>query len=508
MNLVFWYRSLMRSVGAALVKLIATATSGLVSFTTNVIRPVKVTCEFSPVQEGTGDPSPDNVRPIRGWTGVAITDAKKNLFNRNDIIEGGFFNRQGTVSVNYSYARAYIKVSPGDTLVYSGLRGANGSPCGIQFFDKNKSFLAFGNPDVQSNNATVVAPSGAAYIGISVFCGNNDTYKDIDTAQIEFGSTATTYEAYSATSIPINWQSEAGTVYGGTVTLNEDGSADLQPEYVLFQVDSSFGMPTGNIVSRNGYYYRQGTFASNLHGLPNRAITNDWLCNKGQSATRLPAVGDTGAIYIYSEGAYYYISVRADLLTDGTNEAFNNYLDTEKPIFCMHINMASATINIPQSIHFPNIGQLQSFLGTNNIWHNMNGDITVEYWNKISIGYKIGYNLNSGNFEENEAPNFFVTGFIPFTSTNGTIRLTGKYSDKDYSSGGTHFVIFYDAEFEPVGSYAYYDMMSTNQRSIINTSADLTSRTAYIRFVGRVDSIDTCYIKDDINNKILWKKGM
>ena len=39
-------------------------------------------------------------------------------------------------------------------------------------------------------------------------------------------------------------------------------------------------------------------------------------------------------------------------------------------------------IKTPQTYHFNNIGQLQSFLGTNNVWHDMNGLITAEYYKK------------------------------------------------------------------------------------------------------------------------------
>ena len=41
------------------------------------IRSLKV--HFSPKQEGTGDPSPSNVRPIVGWDGVEAYQAKKNI---------------------------------------------------------------------------------------------------------------------------------------------------------------------------------------------------------------------------------------------------------------------------------------------------------------------------------------------------------------------------------------------------------------------------------------------
>ena len=37
--------------------------------------------QIEPVQEGSGDPSPDNVRAISGWTGAKVTGAGKNLLN-------------------------------------------------------------------------------------------------------------------------------------------------------------------------------------------------------------------------------------------------------------------------------------------------------------------------------------------------------------------------------------------------------------------------------------------
>ena len=55
------------------------------------IRSCKV--HFSPKQEGEGAPSPDNVRPIIGWTGVDITHCGKNLFDEKNA--SGAYSRGG-----------------------------------------------------------------------------------------------------------------------------------------------------------------------------------------------------------------------------------------------------------------------------------------------------------------------------------------------------------------------------------------------------------------------------
>lgn len=52
---------------------VETLTGDIVSFTTDMKAPLKE-CKvyFEPVQEGEGDPSPDNVRNISGWNGVSV----------------------------------------------------------------------------------------------------------------------------------------------------------------------------------------------------------------------------------------------------------------------------------------------------------------------------------------------------------------------------------------------------------------------------------------------------
>ena len=49
-----------------------TVTGKIVSFLTHRIAPLKIEADLEPIQSGTGDPSPDNVRPITGHTGADI----------------------------------------------------------------------------------------------------------------------------------------------------------------------------------------------------------------------------------------------------------------------------------------------------------------------------------------------------------------------------------------------------------------------------------------------------
>ena len=61
---------------------LATTTGTMVTFNTDLAAPLtSVKANFLPVQEGSGDPSPTNVRPITGWTGIKVCRAGKNLLD-------------------------------------------------------------------------------------------------------------------------------------------------------------------------------------------------------------------------------------------------------------------------------------------------------------------------------------------------------------------------------------------------------------------------------------------
>lgn len=47
--------------------------------------PMTVKTHFEPIQEGSGEPSPDNVRPIKGISGIMITRCGENFFQRKQL---------------------------------------------------------------------------------------------------------------------------------------------------------------------------------------------------------------------------------------------------------------------------------------------------------------------------------------------------------------------------------------------------------------------------------------
>ena len=359
---------------ARLVKKIISSVTGLVSFVTNVEEPTKVICTFSPVQSGTGDPSPDNVRPISGWTGANITGTRKNILG--PILRNTAINNRGIESAsNSSLSTGFIPVVPGNQYTMTIYKACTNSK--NRFYDANKTFLnatnVFKLNVVGVTTATI--PANAAFVRFTFDINENFPMNAEDFAQFEQGSSGTPYEAYQAQTLPINWESEAGTIYGGTVTLNEDGSADLVRTHVYKTINTvRYGSIKNNYIRAFVQYtdnYGNGTTYLACDRL--KPFTNG-THSTGEYAIRYDK--DNASVC-------FYIVLTQNASEEGveTNsqavDYVNNWLENNPVNICYNIRQAYQV-----TYHFDNIGQLNSFLGVNNIWHDMNGDITVEYWNK------------------------------------------------------------------------------------------------------------------------------
>jgi len=174
---------------------------------------------IEPVQSGSGDPSPSNIRPISGWSSVNVNVDGKNLFD-NANLEIGNYDINGNKSANPNTLRTinYIPIKNGTKYIINSTWSSGGSYNGDIFeYDINKNFLRrsfwgqtsktknFGN-DVYYINLTTRQEYGTT--------PKNDIY-------ILAGETDSGYVAYDTNShvVPISWQTEAGTVYGGELNV-------------------------------------------------------------------------------------------------------------------------------------------------------------------------------------------------------------------------------------------------------------------------------------------------
>lgn len=192
------------------------------SFTTEVAKPLKwLTIPFLPVQSGTGDPSPDNVRPISGWTGVNICRTGKNAFDKQYLSNPASYKNEAS---GYFYTDA-IRLAPNTTYTITPssteqLETANYYVLYINPSETDPDYLVITNPDVryavQAGTPKVITfTTGATgVIRFGTFTNSLSVFMSIDW-QLEIGGTSTAYQPYSGTTIPVSWQTEAWEVYGG-----------------------------------------------------------------------------------------------------------------------------------------------------------------------------------------------------------------------------------------------------------------------------------------------------
>ena len=204
---------------------------------------------IAPSQSGSGDPSPSNIRPISGWTGCNMTRTGKNLLNLDREVgtpipsDGANTTSPRVMDTSHYYVglrpdnfyypsniaeysvtnnsvfirgrnNAYgigfpVPVMANTTYTVRGVASAN-PYLGVGHYDAQWNYLSFNSADNQSS-LTFTTPANCAYSVIilrSTDTTNGTTWTHL---QLALGSTATT--------VSLSWQTEVGTVYGGTLDM-------------------------------------------------------------------------------------------------------------------------------------------------------------------------------------------------------------------------------------------------------------------------------------------------
>jgi len=166
---------------------------------------------IEPVQSGSGDPSPSNVRPISGWSSVNVTDCGKNLLNETS----GAFNIE-----SYNYLQQLISVKS-DSVINISITDKDtsvdisGAYLGA-FVSEGDSTQGYSwivtNGAIQSRSLVI---TGKRYI--TVYPKNTlDSILARFNIQVEVGSETTTYQSYNGQTYTIDLD---GTRYGGELNV-------------------------------------------------------------------------------------------------------------------------------------------------------------------------------------------------------------------------------------------------------------------------------------------------
>lgn len=214
-----------------------TATGSIASFPDGADNiPVKsLTVSIVPIQSGSGDPSPDNIRPITGWTEVNVYRTGKNLCSV-PILKSDALGRIETVSLCRCYANVPYVISfdiinalkSSKSLIIQ--RKVNGVTSEIHSF--------IGLIDAGTHITYEYIPDTDCEIHFSAsslaFAANRDSISNI---QFEIGSVASSYEPYRLTSYVIPFGT---TIYCASLDVI-NGVLKVKPYYASYNGETLTG---------------------------------------------------------------------------------------------------------------------------------------------------------------------------------------------------------------------------------------------------------------------------
>ena len=218
--------------------------------------PVKsLIAQITPVQSGTGDPAPDNIRPISGWTGAEINVTGINVWDE-EWEQGAINDTTGENQPANDNIRSknYIPVKPNTT--YYG--EANGYSLRKYYYDINKNLISH----TTNTTGAFTTPENCVFLRFRTGSKEGTPYgitynNDIS---INYPSTDTSYHSgTSNTTTEVSWTDEAGTVYGGTlnvttgelkVTWGADDMGNLTYQHVTTYTYPYFNITGGGLVNR------------------------------------------------------------------------------------------------------------------------------------------------------------------------------------------------------------------------------------------------------------------
>lgn len=190
-----------------------TTSGAMVQCTPVANYPLGVKASWEPRQEGTGDPSPENVRPIVGLDSVQVTRCGKNLWNFELAPSGNSwaipFLPQG------NYVLSMLNVADWWT------ENANGKNWYLRNAENTAATatVSFVNTVVGERAYAALSVPYSGAFRLNTFIANVSSH--IQDIQLEAGSIATAYAPYTGTTATLTLP---GTIYGGTVDVGTEDS--------------------------------------------------------------------------------------------------------------------------------------------------------------------------------------------------------------------------------------------------------------------------------------------
>lgn len=342
-----------------------------------------LTLNLSPHQSGSGDPSPDNVRPISGYDSVKVVRTGKNVLDTrsyyvNNPAPGMTVTAErddsgnvvsvalngtndGTAAIGLQFSRRGspngTKLPVGDYIFSCGVTMP--SECSLQVGRSDGggtagSFVSLAtsyNDNMRFTNDIEAYLTVQFRIPVGVTLNNVTLHPMVRSVAFSDDS----YEPYNAETYTLTIPTAAGIVYGGSLTVNDDGSGTLTVDMALVEYDGS---------ADEVWTYSTNRFiGSVISDAVNVSSRGEVVSNKGKFA----AVGTTaGTIFLFGGCVYYYAPTEITTVAD-----FKDWL-ASSPMQVVYPLASPTTYTLTAS-------QVTTLLGENTVWMDADGTIDLVY---------------------------------------------------------------------------------------------------------------------------------
>ena len=369
----------------------------------------------------------ENICPITGLTGLNVYRTGFNLCQ--DSVHTNHFWESGVLktnkNANYAAIDIKIPVVPGEDYCIYVPDNTSGGRVYVSFFDASESFIEQENDTIGSTNVFTTT-ADARFIAISFYKSGGVLVGERICVSLS-GPNDGTYEPYQGTTYTVDWTTQAGTVYGG-----------------------SMNMTSGSITSNMGFVVLDGT--------------------------------ETWQDYILGNG---YAVLIPDMMIDNNGEGYTNWLPTTNNINTIGCNFGKGNnylyVNRVNGIGgISDLASWKAYLGTHNLQvvYTKNTSATYQIDSQNTPIYpttiiwsdsgpvEVSYTTNAGStvivsgetvsIDNSEAVNIPSPTYTPAISSVSIYRYTkGESALRKIASfsDGTYRILDYYAPSQSTVSY-------------------------------------------------------
>lgn len=367
--------------------------------------PIKhLIANIEPVQSGTGDPSPSNVRPITGWTGLSGQACGKNLIDPDEI----------TIYPNNlrCYVNHNILLKGGATYYF----GTTIAVKGLYIQTPSGTDLA----RIYDRQVLTYTPTEDVYVKLDAYWSSDILPSGGLTKDLVYLSVGTNedYAPYQGQTISVSWQSEAGMVYGGTldVVTGELTVTRVHINASNLAVETAYG--NANAVGIRRY---QILCTSKTSG----NITSN-ICKSMTASEMSTAVNTNEYVIGVADAGNTRFIVSIPVTSDSVADA-KDWLVDNAAVFVVPL----AT---PQTYQLDPI-TVNTLLGNNTVYVDC-GSVTVDY--PADTGIVVAEQSNAIEQKQNATSYVTLSGtIVTQTGADNTMYLCGELAELTFTAPAT-----------------------------------------------------------------------